>query len=174
MHSSSAINDHQYFNSAFTSPASPSSSILFSSSNPSFDFESLLQPQPVSDLFSATDAADVQYFTSSSPSIGLMNIIDTTSVINSNVVSAKSPNSVVPTSPAALKFDPDFPPLGDDILEQALKSLGDMTKFADDTASTSKAQNSIGSGFDFLQTDDYADLAWEESFAQLFPSLPNA
>lgn len=173
--SSSANNDHQYFNSAFTSPASPSSSILFSSSNPSFDFESILQPQPVSDLFSVNDTADIQqYFTSSPPSIGL-NIVDSTSSVISNAISAKSPNSVVPTSPALI-FDPDFPQIGDDILEQALKSLGDLTKFAENTTALASItdQNISGNGFDFIQSDDYTDLAWEESFAQLFPSLPNA
>jgi len=163
--SSSATNDHQYFSNAMSSPSS--SSVLFSSSsNINFDLESLLQPQPMADLFSNNDTAD-QYFQNAASSI------------NSGIISsAKSPNSMVPASPI-LNFDPDFPALGDDILQQALQSLGDLTKFAENTTSTTQlSTSSIGdqsssnvTGFDFLQNDDYADLVWEESFAQLFPSL---
>jgi len=169
--------DHQYFNSsAFTSPASPSSSILFSSSSTNnFDFESLLQQQHDvnNDLFSTSittssnDTADIQQY-----------LINNSS---SMIVKAESQNSniLVPATPPTLNFDPDFPPLGDDILEQALKSLGDFTKFADNTTFGQTISNSLLDGqslastsdFDFPQREEYTDPVWEESFAQLFPSL---
>jgi hypothetical protein len=181
---SSANADHQYFNSAFTSPASPSASVLFSSpSNESYDFESLLQPPTVNDLLLPTnDTADVQqYFNNDSYASSMeINVCDSdfAAAVNSIVPSATSPIGVVPASPTQLNFDPDFPPLGDDVLEQALKSLGEFTKFAEDTTSTSfsilDSQSTTDAGFDFLQNDDFRDLAWEESFAQIFPSVPNA
>jgi len=197
---SSTNNDHQYFsNNVFNaSPVSPSS-LLFSSAsssssssinNESFDFESLLQPPREnissindSNLFSTNDTAaavEFQYDFMNNP----YPQIDT--INNSNtIVKADSPNSsVVPASPSStLNFDTDFPQLGDDILEIALKSLGDFTKNNPELTNGSSAilptllvddQNASTSGFDFLQQDDYTDPAWEESFAQLFPSLSNA
>jgi len=198
---SSTNNDHQYFSSnVFTNPASPSS-LLFSSASSSssnnecFDFESLLQ-QPsenvsiINDnLFSTNDTAvEFQYdFMNNSypPQIDVINSTATTINSSNTIIKANSPNSsVVPASPSStLNFDTDFPPLGDDILEIALKSLGDFTKNSDLTNASSSAilptllidnQNASTSGFDFLQQDDYTDPAWEESFAQLFPSLSNA
>jgi len=186
---SSTNNDHQYFNNVFVSPAlfsSNSSSSETNNNNESFDFESLLQQQPPSQnlLFSSSssspnDTADVQqYFNDTSIATLNSGIIKTEILVNSNS------SSLVPTSPSQLNFDTDFPQLGDDILEQALRSLGDLTKsFNDETlpivsnfsASFDDGQQiATTSGFDFLQQDDYTDLAWEESFAQLFPSLSNA
>jgi len=185
---SSTNNDHQYFNNVFVSPAlfsSNSSSSETNNNNECFDFESLLQQQQPSQnlLFSSSsspnDTADVQqYFNDTSIATLNSGIIKTEILVNSNS------SSLVPTSPSQLNFDTDFPQLGDDILEQALRSLGDLTKsFNDETlpivsnfsASFDDGQQiATTSGFDFLQQDDYTDLAWEESFAQLFPSLSNA
>jgi len=179
---SSTNPDHQYYNTAFTSPASPSASILFSSQpNESFDFESLLQPQTVTDLMSTNDTADVQqYFNTESYAPIEINVADSNFPAAVNYIApptTASPIGVVPASPT-LNFDPDFPPLGDDILDEALKSLGDFTKFAEGTNSTAPSvlnglQGTTDIGFDFLQNDDFRDLAWEESFAQIFPSLSN-
>jgi len=201
---SSTNNDHQYFSSSnvFTNPASPSS-LLFSSvsssssstsNNESFDFESLLQ-QPSenvsindNNLFSTNDTAvEFQYDFMNNSYPPQIDIINSTTTNNSSntIIKANSPNSsVVPASPSTLlNFDTDFPQLGDDILEIALKSLGDFTKNNSDLTNSSSAilptllidnQNASTSGYDFLQQDDYTDPAWEESFAQLFPSLSNS
>lgn len=156
-----AVNDHQYFTNAMVSPSS--SSVLFSSSsNSNFDFESILQPATGAQLFPSHDAANVQQYLRDTP-------LAIEPAGSSEATSACSPNGMVPASPA-LNFDPEFPQLADDILQQALQSLGDLSKFAEDaTAPPASASDVIG--FDLLQSDDYVDLAWEESFEQLFPSL---
>jgi hypothetical protein len=154
-----ALNDHEYFQQNGVISSESQSSIMFSS-NSSFDLDSILQhpqQQDPADLFPSTDTRVTmgEYFQ------------------EEGINSAISPNNQVPASPN-LNIDPDFPQLGDDILQQALQSLGDLTKFAESnessSATTSESNNTIGFD-DFLQNDDYCDLAWEESFAQLFPSL---
>jgi len=165
--------DHEYFNSAFTSPASPSASILLSSpAQENFNFDSLLQSQPDADLLTTNDTVAVQeYFTNDTYHQTVDANFSISPIIDSANTMITSPNDVVPSSPT-LNFDPDFPILGDDILEQALKSLEDFTKFTT-TPSDGNYLNIQGNdnSFNFIHNDDVADLAWEESFATLFPSI---
>lgn len=159
------MNDHEYFQNTagVISTESSSSSIMFPSNTSSdcgFDLDSILQnPQ-----------CDQQQEIVSTPSTGIQ--VTVGEYFQQGTISAASPVTQVPGSPN-LNIDPDFPQLGDDILQQALQSLGDLTKFAESSISgTSTEMNNIGLD-DFLQNDDYTDLAWEESFAELFPALPN-
>jgi hypothetical protein len=176
------------------SPASSlsSSSSISSSNHGDFDFNSILQSND-------DDVNLGAYFQQpqENPLLDSIMFNDPTTK-NANDNNQQQQHLQVPASPNLnnLEADLDFPQLGDDILQQALQTLGDFNKFTSEssmasgftqntgpiqndqsTPSTSNNMNSFNMnsiGFDdFLQNDDYNDndLMWEESFAQLFPSL---
>jgi len=124
------------------------------------------------DLFSTNDTVDVdQYFnTSAGVTVAAGSVVSSSTTATSSVTAVESPNNVVPASPT-LTFDSEFPTLADDILEQALQSLGEFAKVAENTIRSSVNEHATPTTLDFIQNDDFVDLAWEESFSQLFPTL---